>query len=642
MQPFFRKDGVRFLADHDFVVKLPVGMDLNEDAAQDLSKQIDDISSRLPELEIKIKSEGAKKITKEIDYLVSALSKSGRTDFRVDILGDQSADIRKVAVQYNEVADSIKKVIKQEYTLRDVTEEGAVVQQVWTEGSKAVVKYSQGLDEAKTNAEANKRAMEGLAAEIASVNKYMAQSELALARGNQASSDFYFNKAAAGELAAQDKIIALEKEGIISYEQAAQKLYELDTALSQASEKADIFKASLIDKQSAAQTKAALSEIEAEIKSMTKAMSLSEEEFVRGNYATSSHYFSQAAASEARAIKKIEEGESSGEIPFEAAIEQLDKLDAALASSSQKADLLNAKLRDKARLEAEAAAKEYDQYITKELLTDVTEYANLLRKINQAENEGRMGDAGAARYEMSQREAAIQQKINQYREQGLLTQTSAEVVQREMIERVRATADEMARFNSLMKNSSTSDRINEELRERAELLRKNLELAEEFESETAAFMKSDSRLEKSSYFSSEVKKLEEGLRAGSITGEQARRTLSKLKSEARAVGLAGKTMGVQIVDGLKDLANVATVAESIRTLFEATKRVVENVRELDDAMVDLQIASGATADEVGRMMDGYHDLAKSLGATSVEVAQAADGWLNKIGLPYRNMRLQFS
>lgn len=561
------------MAQDDFVVKLPVGMEIDDDAAKDLSKQIDEVGSKLPELKIKVKSDAAKDITREIDHLVESLRKSGRTDFKVNLLGDDGADIRKVSIEYAELADGIKKVIQQEYNLKDIRAKGVLLGQEWTEGSKAVVKYTQGVDEAKAKTEANKKAISELAAEIASVNKNLSKSEVEFARGNQNTSNLYFSEAADKELQVQQKILALEKEGVLTTEQAVQALIRLDEAIASASREADVFNAKLADES-----------VRRELAEREKAL-------------------------------------------------------------NRYADLF-ARIELKEREQQEANAKEADRYVSKEILSDIEEYIRLLKEVNAAESHGDMDKPGASRFDLLQREAALHQKINNYREEGFLTQISAEALEREFADRVEATAKEMEQLNNQSKMRNASDYFsNEDVRAYIGMLEeveaKEKEIAD-LSSEMTGWLNSDSRLKESSHFSSEINKLVEGLKKGDITADEARKSLAKLKSEAKAAGLAGKTMGSQIVDALKDIANIATVTEVVYTLYNATRKVIENVHELDDVMVDLQIASGASADEVERLMDDYHNLAKELGATSVEVAQAADGWLNKIGLPYRNIRLQFS
>lgn len=74
-----------------------------------------------------------------------------------------------------------------------------------------------------------------------------------------------------------------------------------------------------------------------------------------------------------------------------------------------------------------------------------------------------------------------------------------------------------------------------------------------------------------------------------------------------------------------DRTSVAVIAG----LGIAAKGIYNNVVELDKSIVDLQIATGKSYDEVARMMKGYSQLGRELGASTSDVAKAADSWLRQ-------------
>ena len=57
------------------------------------------------------------------------------------------------------------------------------------------------------------------------------------------------------------------------------------------------------------------------------------------------------------------------------------------------------------------------------------------------------------------------------------------------------------------------------------------------------------------------------------------------------------------------------------------EHAVEAISDIDNAIIDLQIASGDSYSEVRNMVSGYNDMAKSLGAITTEVTSGADTWL---------------
>lgn len=57
------------------------------------------------------------------------------------------------------------------------------------------------------------------------------------------------------------------------------------------------------------------------------------------------------------------------------------------------------------------------------------------------------------------------------------------------------------------------------------------------------------------------------------------------------------------------------------------KEAVQVVKDLDSAMVDLQMATGDSRDVTADLIKTYNSMAKELGSTTTEVAKAADTWL---------------
>ena len=65
--------------------------------------------------------------------------------------------------------------------------------------------------------------------------------------------------------------------------------------------------------------------------------------------------------------------------------------------------------------------------------------------------------------------------------------------------------------------------------------------------------------------------------------------------------------------------------------FQGVERVIRQVtsatEQLDQRMVDLQIASGYTRDEINGMMWDFNKLGTEMGKTTQEIAAAANDWL---------------
>lgn len=75
---------------------------------------------------------------------------------------------------------------------------------------------------------------------------------------------------------------------------------------------------------------------------------------------------------------------------------------------------------------------------------------------------------------------------------------------------------------------------------------------------------------------------------------------------------------------IKELAKLGL---SFQTIEQSARAAVEAISDIDNAIIDLQIASGDSYSEVRNMVSGYNDMAKSLGAITTEVTSGADTWL---------------
>ena len=116
---------------------------------------------------------------------------------------------------------------------------------------------------------------------------------------------------------------------------------------------------------------------------------------------------------------------------------------------------------------------------------------------------------------------------------------------------------------------------------------------------------------------------------GVITGTQANAELSLLQNNLRAAGLAGNNFSQTFQNAINKFAQYISVSTIVLAAMNGLRNMVTYVRELDSAMVDLQIASGMTNAGVSDLIDSYHKLGQEMGATTIEVAKSADTWLRQ-------------
>lgn len=75
---------------------------------------------------------------------------------------------------------------------------------------------------------------------------------------------------------------------------------------------------------------------------------------------------------------------------------------------------------------------------------------------------------------------------------------------------------------------------------------------------------------------------------------------------------------------IKELAKLGL---SFQTIEQSARAAVEAISDIDNAILDLELATGDSYSEVRNMVSGYNDMAKSLGAITTEVTSGADTWL---------------
>lgn len=80
---------------------------------------------------------------------------------------------------------------------------------------------------------------------------------------------------------------------------------------------------------------------------------------------------------------------------------------------------------------------------------------------------------------------------------------------------------------------------------------------------------------------------------------------------------------------IKSFAKFGAYLQGFQLLTQVTQEALQAIKEIDAAIVDLQVASGESYETVRQMVSGYNEMAKSIGATTTEVTSAADTWLRQ-------------
>lgn len=111
---------------------------------------------------------------------------------------------------------------------------------------------------------------------------------------------------------------------------------------------------------------------------------------------------------------------------------------------------------------------------------------------------------------------------------------------------------------------------------------------------------------------------------------------AKLQEEVRGVAKsfnearkASDNAGNSFTEAFSDRLKFTIIAAAVTLLTSSIKSLITNVKELDSAIVDIQISSGYTRDETRALVSEYSAFAQEIGATTLEVASASDSWLRQ-------------
>ena len=80
---------------------------------------------------------------------------------------------------------------------------------------------------------------------------------------------------------------------------------------------------------------------------------------------------------------------------------------------------------------------------------------------------------------------------------------------------------------------------------------------------------------------------------------------------------------------IKGLAKYGIYFNVFQKIEQGARQAVKAIEDIDKSIVDLQMATGDSYQNVRQLMSGYNDFAKQLGATTTEVSAGASDWLRQ-------------
>ena len=104
---------------------------------------------------------------------------------------------------------------------------------------------------------------------------------------------------------------------------------------------------------------------------------------------------------------------------------------------------------------------------------------------------------------------------------------------------------------------------------------------------------------------------------------------TKFRTEMVSAGNVGISMFDRLIKNVRQFSNYLLSATTVMLPLKLIRGVIDNVKELDKALVDIQMATGGTYEETAKLVQSYSELGQKLGATTTEVADSATEWLRQ-------------
>lgn len=137
-----------------------------------------------------------------------------------------------------------------------------------------------------------------------------------------------------------------------------------------------------------------------------------------------------------------------------------------------------------------------------------------------------------------------------------------------------------------------------------------------------------------SNYQSVIGKLKNGISSGNFDFKDVTDARSQAASLSNTLTETGGKVET-FTQKLKNLFGIhlstALTMVGIHALVQGLNQVYDNVVKLDEAVVNLQVATGYSREQTQALIGDYSNYAKELGATTTQVAEAGNDWLNSIG-----------
>lgn len=155
-------------------------------------------------------------------------------------------------------------------------------------------------------------------------------------------------------------------------------------------------------------------------------------------------------------------------------------------------------------------------------------------------------------------------------------------------------------------------------------------IAERSADKVKAYYEANTKMHKK--YGQQFKELEDDYRRAVTEADKLNidKRLNNLKAKVSAEGLTGKGAFDDFKRAFGQIAQFAGAYGMIQNVaFEVPRQIVQNVKDIDNSIVDLQMAIGVSNDKAQELMSTYFDMGKQLKATATDISASSTEWMKQ-------------
>lgn len=111
--------------------------------------------------------------------------------------------------------------------------------------------------------------------------------------------------------------------------------------------------------------------------------------------------------------------------------------------------------------------------------------------------------------------------------------------------------------------------------------------------------------------------------------QSANQDFKRMQSEISAKGLTGNSMLSEVKRGFSQISQFVGTYGILQSGMSKAQEMVQNTYDVDDAMTQLQMATGVSNDKAKDLMKTYSDMGHQLKATGTDVAASSTEWMKQ-------------